>query len=321
MDSAPRVPAGVHRWRQALCLTLGLCIGSGMAWATEIYKSVDADGHVTYSDRPTMSNPTVDAGLASEASSDGSSDVADITSSTPPPPLPDADQPSCPEDGDLWTPGYWAWVGGVYTWVPGDWVLPPGVDVFWTPAYWAYAGNVYVFHHGYWGRQVGYYGGINYGFGYPGAGYLGGRWVGHVFLYNRAANHLNASLLHHAYDEPMVSPRSISRASYNGGPGGTRSVPSAQERLAAQSRLHSVSQLIHLQPNPGPAPDIASSSAQTPPAAKPVVSRTQAPSAPRRNTPSAVTSPPANTPGRAAPTAAKTTRSRPAPTIRSISLK
>jgi hypothetical protein len=169
---------------------------------------------------------------------------------------------------------------------------------------------------------VGYYGGINYGFGYPGAGYLGGRWVGHVFLYNSAANNLNASMLHRAYDEPGVSPRSASRVSYNGGPGGTSSVPTAQERLAAQSRLHTVSQLIHLQPNAGPAPVIGSGSEQKAPAPKPVVSRTPAPSAVRRNTVNAVPAPPApvNTSVRPAPTPAKP-RSRPAPTIRSISIK
>ncbi len=42
-----------------------------------------------------------------------------------PPPLPDYDQPPCPEDGFLSMPGYWSWGGGGYFWVPGTWVHPP----------------------------------------------------------------------------------------------------------------------------------------------------------------------------------------------------
>jgi hypothetical protein len=45
---------------------------------------------------------------------------------------------------------------------------------------------LYVFHPGYWGRHVGYYGGINYGFGYMGVGFVGGMWHGHDFRYNTA---------------------------------------------------------------------------------------------------------------------------------------
>ena len=35
-----------------------------------------------------------------------------------PPELPVFDQPICPGDGYIWTPGYWAW-DGEYYWVPG----------------------------------------------------------------------------------------------------------------------------------------------------------------------------------------------------------
>ena len=31
---------------------------------------------------------------------------------------------------------------------------------------------------GYWGPHVGYYGGVNYGFGYMGVGFAGGAWRG-----------------------------------------------------------------------------------------------------------------------------------------------
>src|SRR5712692_3963837 len=43
----------------------------------------------------------------------------------PPPPLPVYEQPICPEEGYIWTPGYWAWDGDDYFWVPGTWVPAP----------------------------------------------------------------------------------------------------------------------------------------------------------------------------------------------------
>ena len=57
-------------------------------------------------------------------------------------------QPPCPEDGYLWTPGYWAFTAGGYYWVPGTWVAPPRVGVLWTPGYWGFVGGVYLFHAG-----------------------------------------------------------------------------------------------------------------------------------------------------------------------------
>ena len=44
-----------------------------------------------------------------------------------PPALPYYDQPLCPGDGYLWTPGYWAYDNSVsdYYWVPGTWVMAP----------------------------------------------------------------------------------------------------------------------------------------------------------------------------------------------------
>jgi len=223
-------------WRSSLAPSAfydtALLVWPTTPWAQEVYKSVDAAGHVTYSDQPDMSNSAVDAEPVNDESV-----LAGMSASTAPPPLPTADQPPCPEEGDLWTPGYWAWDGVAYNWVPGVWVSPPRVGVFWTPGYWAYASTVFVFHRGYWGPQVGYYGGINYGFGYGGRGYAGGRWVGNVFAYNRAVNNVNVSVFPHVYDEPEVNHGGLGRVSYNGGPGGTNSVPTAQERLATQSRL------------------------------------------------------------------------------------
>ena len=55
-----------------------------------------------------------------------------------PPELPVYEQPLCPGEGYIWTPGYWAWDpdDGDYYWVPGTWVLAPEVGFLWTPGYW-----------------------------------------------------------------------------------------------------------------------------------------------------------------------------------------
>ena len=50
-------------------------------------------------------------------------------SSFAPPALPVYEQPLCPGEGYLWTPGYWAYDNdyGDYYWVPGTWVMAPEV--------------------------------------------------------------------------------------------------------------------------------------------------------------------------------------------------
>ena len=118
----------------------------------------------------------------------------------PPPPLPDYDQPPAPADGYIWTPGYWAWGPGGYYWVPGAWVEPPYTAALWTPGYWGFYGGRYLFYPGHWGLHIGFYGGINYGFGYIGFGYEGGYWNGGHFFYNRAYNHINVRTVHNMYN-------------------------------------------------------------------------------------------------------------------------
>jgi hypothetical protein len=150
-----------------------------------------------------------------------------------PPPLPDYEQPPCPEEGYLWTPGYWAWGGGYY-WVPGTWVQPPRVGVLWTPGYWGFVGGIYLFHVGYWGPHVGFYGGVNYGYGYGGEGFVGGRWAGNSFAYNRTVNNVNVTNIHNTYNETVVNNVTVNKVSYNGGSGGVAAVPTPRERAAAQ---------------------------------------------------------------------------------------
>ena len=50
-----------------------------------------------------------------------------ISVSFAPPELPVYEQPLCPGEGYLWTPGYWAYANDYddYYWVPGTWVMAP----------------------------------------------------------------------------------------------------------------------------------------------------------------------------------------------------
>jgi len=158
---------------------------------------------------------------------------AEMQASEAPPPLPAYEQPACPGDGYLWTPGYWAFGVGGYYWVPGTWIMPPRVGLFWTPGYWGLVGGAYLFHAGYWGPHVGFYGGINYGFGYTGVGFVGGRWNGGAFVYNRAVTNINVTVVHNTYNETVVNNVVVNRVSYNGG-AGIAARPTPQERMAAQ---------------------------------------------------------------------------------------
>ncbi len=163
-----------------------------------------------------------------------------------PPVLPVYVQPPCPIDGYLWTPGYWAYGNAGYYWVPGVWVAPPAVGLLWTPPYWGFAGGVYGFHAGYWGPHVGFYGGINYGFGYGGVGFAGGVWQGGRFAYNTAVVHVNTTVIHNTYSRTVVVNNINNRTSFNG-PGGITVRPSPQE-ISAQREQHvqpTANQLSH----------------------------------------------------------------------------
>jgi hypothetical protein len=152
-----------------------------------------------------------------------------------PPALPVYEQPLIPGPGYIWTPGYWAWGPEGYYWVPGTWVLAPFVGALWTPGYWGCSEGVYVWHAGYWGRHVGFYGGINYGFGYTGVGYQGGYWDHDSLRYNRAVNNVNITNIT-TYNRTVENSPSASQVSFNGGPGGVAARPTAQERIAERDR-------------------------------------------------------------------------------------
>ncbi len=141
-----------------------------------------------------------------------------ISVGTAPPPLPVYAQPPCPAPGYIWTPGYWAYSPEGYYWVPGTWVMAPQPGYLWTPGYWGWDddGDAYLWHPGYWGQQVGYYGGINYGYGYGGYGYEGGYWRDRQFYYNRTVNNVQITNVN-VYNRTVVNNVNVTRVSYNGG--------------------------------------------------------------------------------------------------------
>jgi hypothetical protein len=171
------------------------------------------------------------------AFSHGASAQIGISVGFGPPLLPIYEQPILPGDGYLWAPGYWGYdySANDYYWVPGTWVYPPQPGFLWTPGYWGWGGGGYYFNQGYWGPTVGYYGGINYGYGYGGVGYEGGRWEGNHFVYNTSVNNVNTAVVHSTYSAP-VSNASESHVSYNGGSGGVEARPTPQQETYAKEQ-------------------------------------------------------------------------------------
>ena len=152
-----------------------------------------------------------------------------------PPPLPVYEQPACPVAGYIWTPGYWGWDDDYYDyyWVPGVWVPPPRVGLLWTPGWWGWNNGAYAFNQGYWGSHVGFYGGVNYGYGYTGNGYWGGRWSGNNFQYNTAVTRVNKTVINNTYvNNSFAKNVNANRTSFNGGNGGIKAQPNAEQREA-----------------------------------------------------------------------------------------
>jgi len=166
----------------------------------------------------------------------GSSMAQIISITIAPPELPIYVQPEIPAPGYMWSPGYWAYGPEGYFWVPGTWVLPPSVGLLWTPGYWGWRNGIYAWNAGYWGPHIGFYGGVNYGFGYGGLGYEGGYWNNGVFAYNRAVNNFGGVTITNVYNKTVIVNPSATRVAFNGGTGGTVSQPTPQEEAAAHEQ-------------------------------------------------------------------------------------
>ncbi len=153
-----------------------------------------------------------------------------------PPLLPVYVQPAPPAADYIWTPGYWAYGDDGYYWVPGTWVLAPEPGLLWTPGYWGWEGGGYLWHGGYWGPHVGFYGGVNYGFGYGGVGFQGGYWRGGHVVYNRSVTNVTNINVTNVYNKTVVV-HNVNHVSFNGGNGGINTRPSAGQ-LAAEHDHH-----------------------------------------------------------------------------------
>jgi len=153
-----------------------------------------------------------------------------------PPALPVYVQPPCPAVGYIWTPGYWNYGPDGYFWVPGTWVMGPQPGLLWTPGYWGWGGSAFIFHAGYWGPTIGFYGGINYGYGYGGVGYQGGYWRNGAFFYNRSVNNVTSVHVTNVYNTTVVNNTTVNHVSYNGGTGGITAQPTPAEQAAAREK-------------------------------------------------------------------------------------
>jgi WXXGXW repeat (2 copies) len=159
-----------------------------------------------------------------------------ISVNVPPPELPVYDQPPIPAEGYLWTPGYWAWGDDIqdYYWVPGTWVEAPQPGYLWTPGYWGWQNGVYLWNGGYWGEHVGFYGGVNYGFGYGGAGFEGGYWQGGHLFYNRSVMNVGETHITNVYNKTVINNVTVTHVSFNGGAGGVRAQATSAELAVAR---------------------------------------------------------------------------------------
>lgn len=151
-----------------------------------------------------------------------------------PPALPVYVQPPCPGVGYMWTPGYWAYGPNGYFWVPGTWVMAPQPGLLWTPGYWGWGGSAFLWHAGYWGPRIGFYGGVNYGYGYGGVGYQGGYWRGREFFYNRSVNNIEHIHVTNVYNTRVIE--NGNHVAFNGGRGGIEARATAEEERAAREK-------------------------------------------------------------------------------------
>lgn len=191
-----------------------------------------------------VSQQAPDLSLNAQSQADTTADDTpvddNVTATVQPPALPEYQQPECPVDGYLWQPGYWAYSldSDGYYWVPGVWVAPPSAGYLWTPPYWGYNGIRFVFYRGYWGTSIGFYGGINYGYGYGGSGYYGGEWREGRYHYNTAVVRVNTVVVHNTYVNTTVINNTVinnNRTSFNGR-GGVTARPTPQEVQATHEK-------------------------------------------------------------------------------------
>jgi hypothetical protein len=146
-----------------------------------------------------------------------------------PPVLPVYAQPVCPGPDYIWTPGYWGIRCNRLLLGPGNLGISSGAGPTVDAWVLAFANGLYGWHAGYWGPHVGFYGGVNYGFGYFGVGFVGGIWSDGHFRYNTAVMHVDPAAVHNTYvSRSVIRNTTVNHASFNG-PGGITARPTAGE--------------------------------------------------------------------------------------------
>ena len=155
-----------------------------------------------------------------------------------PPALPVYEQPPVPASGYVWTPGYWGYdPNDGYFWVPGTWVQAPEPGYSGPRAIGAGATTAMRGILATGAPQVGFYGGINYGYGYGGVGYQGGHWDNGAFYYNRSVTRVsNTTNITNVYNKTVVNNTTVTNVSYNGGAGGTPARPTPAELAVSHER-------------------------------------------------------------------------------------
>ena len=141
-----------------------------------------------------------------------------IQAEEPPPPLPVYDQPPMPAPGHIWTPGYWAWNTYDYYWVPGVWVPPPQARAAVDAQLLGLRRRRLLLPSGLLGAACRLLRRRNYGYGYNGLGYDGGRWEGPRFVYNTTVNNFGGVHVTNLYTAERHSrarrePRELQRRS------------------------------------------------------------------------------------------------------------
>jgi hypothetical protein len=68
------------------------------------------------------------------------------------------------------------------------------------------------------GSTIGFYGGVNYGFGYGGVGYEGGYWQNGAFSYNTSVNNIDVSTFHNTYEKTVSNERAGNMLATTAGP-------------------------------------------------------------------------------------------------------
>jgi len=119
----------------------------------------------------------------------------------------------------------------------------------WTPSYWAFENGVYLWHVGYWGNTVGFYGGLNFGYGFWGDGFVGGRWEGGHFMYNTAVMRVNVNIHTTFVDRSRVFVGVRNRAAFNGRGGVVKEpTPAQMDERKKQESIAKANPAVNSQP-------------------------------------------------------------------------